>query len=267
MLVYPAINPVALEIGPLKVHWYGVMYLIAFAQAWGIVTFRAKNSVQRWSPEQISDLIFYGAVGAVLGGRLGYVLFYNFGYFLEEPLWLFKVWQGGMSFHGGLMGVIVALLLLSRKDQRHVFDVLDFLAPAVPLGLGFGRLGNFIGGELWGRPASPDLPWAMVFPHVDNVPRHPSQLYQMLLEGGLLFVIVFWFSAKPRPRGAVMGVWLMSYGCIRIVEEFFRQPDAQLNFIAFGWLTMGQALSTPMVVFGMLLLGWAYRQKTYAGKP
>jgi len=262
MLVFPSIDPVALELGPLKVHWYGVMYLLAFAQAWGLATYRAKSVPVPWNNDQISDLIFYGAVGVVLGGRLGYVLFYNFSHFLQEPLWLFKVWEGGMSFHGGLLGVITALIFFSYKEQRHPVDVLDFIAPAVPLGLGLGRLGNFIGGELWGRPTSADIPWAMIFPHVDNLPRHPSQLYQMFLEGLVLFGIVFWFSARPRPRAAVIGVWLLSYGCIRFVEEFFRQPDAQLNFIAFDWLTMGQALSAPMVVAGILILVWAYRQKS-----
>lgn len=261
MLIYPDINPVALELGPVKIHWYGLMYLLAFSMAWAVATYRAKAKGGVWNKDQIGDLIFYGAMGVVLGGRLGYVFFYHFDRFLDEPLWLFKVWEGGMSFHGGFLGVIAALVLFSRKESKHPLDVLDFVAPIVPLGLAAGRMGNFIGGELWGRATSADIPWAMVFPHVDQQPRHPSQLYQMLLEGLLLFVIVFWYSAKPRPRSAVTGLGLIGYGCFRFFVEFFRQPDAHLNYVAFNWLTMGQALSTPMILAGFMIMVWAYRHE------
>ncbi|MBV1874463.1 MAG: prolipoprotein diacylglyceryl transferase [Gammaproteobacteria bacterium] len=262
MLIYPDIDPVALALGPVTIHWYGLMYLLAFSMAWGIARYRGRAVVNRpWSDDEVSDLIFYGALGVVLGGRFGYVIFYNFDRFLGDPLWLFKVWEGGMAFHGGFLGVWVALIIFSRRHKRHIFDVMDFVAPIVPLGLAAGRLGNFIGGELWGRAVASDVPWAMVFSHVDNVPRHPSQLYQMSLEGILLFIIVFWFSSKPRPRLAVSGLWIFCYGCFRFILEFFRQPDAHLNYVAFDWLTMGQALSLPMVLLGLGAVIWAYRQK------
>ncbi|MEX2131686.1 MAG: prolipoprotein diacylglyceryl transferase [Pseudohongiellaceae bacterium] len=262
MLSYPDINPVAIQIGPLAIHWYGIMYIVAFGGAWLLATYRARSHPGNWTAEQISDLVFYGALGAVVGGRLGSVLFYNFNQFLADPLWLLRVWEGGMSFHGGFLGVMAAFYWYGRKLQRHYFDVLDFIAPMAPFGLGVGRIGNFIGGELWGRPTT--VPWGMVFPHVDNLPRHPSQLYQAGLEGVILFSIMWWFSSRPRPRYAVSGLFGVGYGCFRFFVEFFREPDSDIGFIAFGWLTMGQLLSIPMVLAGVILLVLAYRSKPIA---
>ncbi|WP_210397141.1 prolipoprotein diacylglyceryl transferase [Motiliproteus sediminis] len=257
MLTYPHIDPVALELGPLKIHWYGLMYLGGFAAAWWLAKRRAQAEGSGWSREQVSDLIFYCALGVVLGGRLGYVLFYNFERFLAEPLWLFAVWEGGMAFHGGLLGVTAAILWFARKQHKDFFAVTDFVAPLVPIGLGLGRLGNFIGGELWGRAT--DLPWAMVFPRADALARHPSQLYQFALEGVVLFSVLWWFSSRPRPAGSVAGLFLTLYGCFRFLVEFVREPDQQLGYIAFDWLTMGQLLSLPMVIGGVVLIGWAYQ--------
>jgi len=251
VLTYPDIDPVAISLGPLQVHWYGLMYLLGFAAAWWLGKRRAAQQHSPLQPHQISDLIFYGALGVVVGGRAGYVLFYHFDYFLQDPLWLFAVWEGGMSFHGGLIGVIVALTLYARKLDIRFFCMMDFVAPLVPIGLGAGRLGNFIGGELWGRVS--DVPWAMVFPNAGELPRHPSQLYQFMLEGLLLFVILWCYSAKPRPTMTVSGLFLICYGLFRFVVEFFRQPDAHLNFVALNWLTMGQLLSLPMIVGGLIL--------------
>ncbi|MGI9250723.1 MAG: prolipoprotein diacylglyceryl transferase [Pseudohongiellaceae bacterium] len=263
MLTYPDINPIAFAIGPLTVHWYGLMYVIAFGGAWGLATFRSRSQQpRRWSSEQVSDLVFYGALGAVLGGRMGSVLFYNFGRFLDDPLWLLRVWEGGMSFHGGLLGVLLAFFLYARRIRRDFFEVMDFIAPFVPFGLGAGRLGNFIGGELWGRPT--DVPWGMVFPHVDRLARHPSQLYQLALEGVVLFIIVWWFSSRPRPRYAVTGLFSIGYGIFRFFVEFFREPDRDIGFIAFNWLTMGQLLSIPMIVIGGYLIWLAYRKQAAA---
>ena len=259
MLTYPNIDPVAFSIGPLDVHWYGIMYIVAFSGAWLMATYRAGKTTGQWTSEQISDLVFYGALGAVVGGRLGSVFFYNFDRLLENPLWLFQVWEGGMSFHGGFLGVLAAFYWYSRKLQRPWFEVLDFIAPFAPFGLGAGRLGNFIGGELWGRPT--DVPWGMVFPYPDQQPRHPSQLYEFALEGVVLFTIVWWFSSKPRPRYAVSGVFSLGYGVFRFFVEFFREPDADIGFIAFGWLTMGQLLCVPMIIAGILLLYIAYGNK------
>jgi len=276
MLTYPQIDPVAFSIGPLSVHWYGIMYIIAFGGAWFLARRRAASEVakpaHRWSDEQISDMVFYGALGAVIGGRLGSVLFYNFGQFLQDPLWLLRVWEGGMSFHGGILGVMLAFYLYSRKVKRNYFDILDFVAPMVPFGLGAGRVGNFIGGELWGRPT--DSAFGMVFPHVDDLARHPSQLYQAFLEGVVLFAIVWWFSSRPRPRYAVAGLFGVVYGAQRIFVEFFREPDEWLGFVAFEWLTMGQLLSVPMIAAGAFMLYLAYRsdsqetsQEEPQGKP
>ena len=260
MLTYPSIDPVAIQLGPLKVHWYGIMYLIGFAAAWWLGMRRAKKPGSGWSPEQMSDLIFYGALGAVLGGRIGYTLFYANENFLSDPLMVFRVWEGGMSFHGGFLGVLFAMFIYSQKQKRKFFDVMDFLAPLTPIGLGAGRMGNFINGELWGRVS--DVPWAMVFPSGGDQPRHPSQLYEFFLEGVVLFLIVWFYSAKPRPRMAVSGVFALCYGLFRFIVEFARQPDSHLQFIAFGWLTMGQLLSAPMIILGLGLLWWAYNKNT-----
>ncbi|SIS86161.1 prolipoprotein diacylglyceryl transferase [Neptunomonas antarctica] len=255
------IDPVALDLGFIQVHWYGLMYLIGFGGAFWLGSYRAKQAGSGWTEEQVSDLIFWGAMGVVLGGRMGYVLFYNFDQFLSDPLWLFAVWEGGMSFHGGLLGVMVMLWLFGKKHGKSFMEMGDFVAPLVPLGLGAGRVGNFIGGELWGRAA--DVPWAVVFPRTgDGIARHPSQLYEALLEGVVMFIVLWWFSSKPRPRMAVSALFLILYGVFRSSIEFFREPDAHIGYIAFGWLTEGQLLSLPMIIVGTLLLLWAYKQKS-----
>lgn len=258
MLPYPDIDPVAIELGPLKVRWYGLMYLVGFAAAWGLMRWRSARGWQGWKREQIDDLVFWGAIGVIVGGRVGYVVFYQFEAWLADPLMLVRIWEGGMSFHGGLIGVIVVMLWFARARGKSVFGVTDFVAPVTPLGLAAGRLGNFINGELWGRVT--DAPWAMVFPGAGPQPRHPSQLYELALEGIALFVLLWWFSARPRPAGAVSGLFLLGYGAFRFVAEFAREPDAHLGFLAFGWLTMGQLLCLPMVIGGAGLMLWAYRR-------
>ena len=259
MFTFPQINPVVISLGPLSIHWYGVMYIIAFGGAWVLASYRRNMKPNQWSTDQISDLIFYGAIGAVVGGRLGSVFFYNFDRFLEDPLWVFRVWEGGMSFHGGLLGVGVALYFYSKSLRKGFWETIDFIVPFVPFGLGAGRIGNFIGGELWGRPT--DVPWGMVFPHVDQLPRHPSQLYEVALEGVALFILLWWFSSNPRPRLAVSGVFALGYGSFRFFIEFFREPDQQIGLIAFEWLTMGQLLSVPMAAGGILLLFLSYNKQ------
>ena len=259
MLTYPDIDPIAFQVGPLKVHWYGIMYLVGFGAAWWLGRRRALRPNSGWTEQQISDLIFYGALGAVLGGRTGYVLFYDLPAYLAEPLRIFKIWEGGMSFHGGLIGVMAAMLLYSRHLKKTFFEVMDFLAPLVPVGLGAGRLGNFINGELWGRVT--DVPWAMVFPNGGPLPRHPSQLYEACMEGLVLFAILWLYSQKPRPRMAVSGLFILCYGLFRFSVEFVRQPDAQLGYLALGWVTMGQILSTPLILIGSLLLWWSYKRQ------
>ena len=268
MLKYPEIDPVLLSLGPfdiagktlgpLEVHWYGIMYLFGFLGAWLVAMNRAKQPNSFVSKAQIEDLIVYGAMGVIIGGRFGYVLFYYFDRFLLDPLWLFRVWEGGMSFHGGMLGVVAALWLYSRKIRQPFLAVTDFVAPMVPLGLGFGRLGNFIGQELWGRAT--DVSWGMVFPRDPlGLTRHPSQLYQAFLEGLVLFVVLLWFSSKPRPRGAVGGLFLLLYGCFRFSVEFVREPDSHIGFDMLGWMTRGQLLSLPMIGLGVGLMLWVYR--------
>lgn len=260
MLIYPNINPVALDLGFFQIHWYGVMYLLAFGCAWALATYRAKQ--RGWNGDMVSDLIFFGALGVILGGRIGYVFFYAFEQFLQNPLWLFQVWTGGMSFHGGFLGVAIAMIFWCKKYQKSWFETLDFVVPCVPTGLMFGRIGNFIGGELWGRPVqNMDYPLAMIFPHVDNIARHPSQLYQALCEGLLLFIVLWWFSSKPRPRMAVSAVFLIGYGIARFTVEFFREPDNGQLFIAS--LSKGQVLTIPMIIIGVILLMMAYQKKIY----
>ena len=264
MLHYPVINPVAFTIGPLHVHWYGLMYLLGFASAWGLATLRGKKNGE-WTANQVGDLIFYSALGVIVGGRLGYMLFYDFPDLIQSPLTLFKVWDGGMSFHGGLIGVCVAVYFFSRSVKKPFWVVMDFGAPLVPIGLGLGRLGNFINDELWGRVSH--VPWAMVFPNAGPEPRHPSQLYEFFLEGVVLFLILWFFSKKPRPTMAVSALFLFCYGVFRFSIEFFRQPDPQLGFVAFGWVTMGQVLSLPMIVAGLVWLIIIYYQSRRDSAP
>ena len=257
MLSFPNIDPVAISLGPIDIRWYGVMYLLGFTIAWVLARYRIRQGYMKMSKQQLSDLVFYIALGAVLGGRIGYVLFYQFPVFIDHPLILFKIWEGGMSFHGGLVGVIASAYVFARRLKVRFFTLIDFVAPLIPPGLGLGRIGNFIGGELWGRVT--DVPWAMVFPHVDHLPRHPSQLYQAMLEGVILFVILWWFSSKRPPPMTVSGMFLLFYGSFRFLVEFFREPDQHIGTVALDWLSMGQLLSLPMMGLGLFLLYRGYR--------
>lgn len=256
MLTYPSINPVAFSLGPLHVHWYGLMYLLGMLLAWLLGHWRNRHYHLGWSSEQITDLIFYSALGLIIGGRVGYMFFYQWPQFIQEPLALLRIWEGGMSFHGGLIGGVIGLCFFAHKTKKPLRAITDFAAPLVPLGLGAGRIGNFINGELWGSPT--EMPWGMVFPHVDELPRHASQLYEFGLEGIALFLVVWFYASKPRPLGRVTAVFLIGYAICRMIAELFRQPDAQLGYLAFDWLTMGQLLSIPMIVVG-LCLWWAKR--------
>ena len=258
MLPYPVVDPVAFALGPIRVHWYGLTYLFGFVMAWVLARWRARHYQLAWTNQNIDDLIFYGALGVILGGRIGYMTFYNTHDLLVSPWNLFKLWEGGMSFHGGLLGVVIAMWLLARKLNKPWLEVTDFIAPLVPLGLAAGRIGNFINGELWGRVS--DAPWAMIFPHAGPLPRHPSQLYEFGLEGLGLFILVWCYAAKPRPKGAVSAIFLMGYAVSRLVVECFREPDVQMGFVAFNWMTMGQILSIPMLLAG-LGLWWMKRCK------
>ncbi|MFL0800651.1 MAG: prolipoprotein diacylglyceryl transferase [Agarilytica sp.] len=272
MLTYPQIDPVAISlgafelfgktIGPVNVHWYGLMYLFGFTAAWLLGTYRTRSAHSPINKAQMEDLVFYGAMGVVVGARVGYIFFYNFGQFLENPMILLKVWEGGMSFHGGLLGVVIAMNMYAKKVQRPFIDVMDFTAPLVPLGLGFGRLGNFIGGELWGRQT--DVAWGMIFPKdVDQLIRHPSQLYQAFFEGLVLFLILYFFSRKQRPRYTVCSLFLIGYGIFRFGVEFVREPDAHIGYV-FGWMTRGQILTVPMILIGAVIFYYAYRHPKFA---
>ncbi|PXW82285.1 prolipoprotein diacylglyceryl transferase [Nitrosomonas sp. Nm84] len=266
MLVHPQIDPVAISVGPLSVHWYGLMYLLGFTLFILLGRYRIKHNPHSvFTYETLDDALFYGMLGVILGGRLGHVLFYQFGYYLEHPLQIFAIWEGGMSFHGGFLGVIIAMSLVARKHQLKWLSVTDFIAPLVPLGLGAGRIGNFINAELWGRPT--DAPWGMVFPYVDELPRHPSQLYQFALEGIVFFIFIWIYSAKPRPTGAVSGMFLIGYGVLRSFAEFYREPeDGFMGVLTLG-VTMGQWLSIPMILTGIAVLIWANRQATSHPSP
>ena len=260
-LQFPVIDPIIFSIGPVALRWYGLMYLIGFLGAMFIANKAADKSGSQWTREQVSDLLFYGFLGVILGGRIGYVLFYQFDYFLTEPLYLFKIWLGGMSFHGGLLGVIAAIYIFARKVNKSFLLVGDFVAPLVPIGLGFGRLGNFINAELWGRQS--DVPWAMVFPTDPlQLPRHPSQLYEFFLEGVVLFAILYIISRKPRNLGLASGAFLIGYGVFRTIIEFFREPDAHLG-LYFSLFSKGQILSVPMILGGFLViyLGYIIQEK------
>jgi phosphatidylglycerol:prolipoprotein diacylglycerol transferase len=258
MLIHPQIDPVAIALGPLAVRWYGLMYLLGF----GIAFLLARSRIKRGMSGNISyavfdDLFFFSVLGVVLGGRLGYVLFYKPVYYLSHPLEILSVWQGGMSFHGGFLGVIIAMLYIARKHRIRWLAITDFIAPLVPPALAAGRIGNFINGELWGRVT--EASWGMVFRGAGALPRHPSQLYQFALEGVLLFVILWWYSARPRPMGAVSAMFLIGYGALRFCAEFFREPDDFLGLLAFS-LSMGQWLSLPMIIAGIAMLAWAGRK-------
>lgn len=260
MLVHPQFNPVALQIGPIAIHWYGLTYLVAFGLFLWLASIRVKKpwfAETGWTRRDVEDLLFYGVLGVVLGGRLGFVLFYNFDHYLKNPLEVFSVWKGGMSFHGGLLGVGAAMALFAMSRKRSVLQTFDLIAPCVPTGLASGRIGNFINGELYGRFADPSLPWAMVFPQSgSDQPRHPSQLYQFGLEGMLLFVLLWLYARKQRSPGQVTGVFIFGYGVCRFVVEYFRQPDKGLENLALG-LSMGQWLCIPMILGGAALWAWA----------
>jgi len=272
MIQYHAVNKIALEIGPffgygpLKVHWYGIMYLVAFATAWWLGRVRAKRPGSTWKATDIDDFMFFCMLGVIIGGRLGYVLFYGLSFWTaQDPFYPFKVWDGGMSFHGGLLGVIIALAIFAVRRKRPIADVFDFAAPLPGLGLAAGRIGNFINGELWGKPT--DVPWAFV---VDGVPRHATQLYEAGLEGLLLALILWWFTSRPRPRMAPSGLFLIVYSLARITVEFWRLPDDHLNpsahgYLVGGWFTMGMLLSLPMLLIGLTLLFMAYRRRAASG--
>ena len=258
-MTYPQIDPVAFSIGPLSVHWYGLTYLIGIGAVWALAHWRASKADAIFTREQVSDLIFYSAIGVIVGGRLGYGVFYAPGQWLADPLWIFKLQQGGMAFHGGMLGVLAAFWYFARKTGQRYFTVADFIVPMIPLALASGRIGNFINGELWGHPT--DLPWGMVFPADPmQLVRHPSQLYQACFEGLLLFATLFVYSMKPRPTGVITGMFGVGYGIARIAAEFFREPDAHIGYLVGDWLTMGMLLSLPMSVVGSAIMAWGYRQ-------
>ncbi|NRR34264.1 prolipoprotein diacylglyceryl transferase [Oxalobacteraceae bacterium] len=262
MLIHPMPNPVAFALGPVQIHWYGLMYVLAFALfiALGRVRIRQPHiAAQGWKNEDLDDMLFYGMLGVVLGGRMGEVLFYRWDYFSVHPLEIFQIWRGGMSFHGGFIGVILAMALWARKARRNVFDVYDFITPLVPLGYACGRLGNFINAELPGRVADATLPWAMIWPNVDLLPRHPSPIYQLLVDGIMVFLILWPYARKARPRLAVGAMYTLLYGCARFFTEYFRTPDWQVEVAGLP-ITSGQMLSLPMIAGALLMLAWAYKK-------
>ncbi len=262
MLIHPQFNPIALSLGPLKVHWYGLTYLAAFTMFYLLATRRAATAYYvglGWTRERIEDLLFYGVLGVVLGGRLGYVLFYKPAYYFSHPTDIVAVWQGGMAFHGGLLGVMAAIAIYGWRHRKPFFEIADLVVPCIPVGLAAGRIGNFINGELWGRQADASLPWAMIFPQSgSDMPRHPSQLYQFGLEGLLLFALLWWYARLPRQLGAVSGAFLFGYGVFRFVAEYFREPDSFLGLLTFN-MSMGQWLCVPMIVLGALF--WVAAKK------
>jgi len=266
MLTYPQIDPVAVHLGPLRIHWYGIMYVLGFGIAWWLARCRAAQAGSRWTPVDVDDLIYWAMLGVILGGRIGYVLFYGTSFWALDPFYPFKIWEGGMSFHGALIGVMASLALFAWRRRRHVLDVLDFTAPLPGLGILAGRIGNFINGELWGGPTQ--QPWGFLVPIGPGgqlEARHASQLYEGLLEGLVLFIVLWLFSARPRPRGAVIGLGLAWYGLVRCLIELVRVPDAQLGYLAGGWLTMGQLLSLPMLAAGLALLLRAWLRPQASG--
>ncbi|UTY58142.1 MULTISPECIES: prolipoprotein diacylglyceryl transferase [unclassified Massilia] len=268
MLIHPMPDPVAFSLGPVQIHWYGLMYVLAFAMFLALGRLRVKQphiAAQGWKPEDLDDMLFYGMLGVVVGGRLGEVIFYRPEFFLANPIEIFKVWHGGMSFHGGFLGVLLAMWLWSRKAKRNLLDVYDFIAPLVPLGYAAGRIGNFINAELPGRVADPSLPWAMIWPNVDALPRHPSPIYQALIDGLLVFAILWPFARKARPRLAVGAMFTLLYGCARFFTEYFRTPDYEVHFAGVT-ITSGQLLSLPMIAAALLMLLWSYKYSAGA-KP
>lgn len=258
MLTYPEISPVAFHLFSWPVHWYGLMYLVGFLAGWGVLALREHYSPHGFTKEQISDVVFYTALGAIIGGRLGYMFFYDWPLLLENPWLVFQTWKGGMSFHGGLLGVLVAMIIFAKKHKKRFLELTDFIAPVVPIGLGAGRIGNFINSELWGRVT--DSSFGMIFPNGGPMPRHPSQLYEFSMEGVLMFVILFAYAWKPKPMGAVSGLFALLYGIFRCTAEFFREPDIQIGYL-FGGMTEGQLLSLPLIVVGILLLVYAYKKR------
>ena len=263
VLTYPNLNPIALKLGPLEIHWYGIMYMLAFIIGYALLRRRVHHEPYTdepsWSADDVSSVIFYTIAGVLLGGRLGYVLFYKPVYYFTHTLDMVKIWDGGMSFHGGAIGVIITLAWFARRYHRPFLTVADLLVPMVPIGLGLGRIGNFINGELWGRPADPSLPWAMIFPQVDNTPRHPSQLYEFLLEGVLLFALLQLYDRRRPAAGCISGAFLLGYGVFRFIAEHFREPDSYLGVLGLG-LSMGQWLCVPMMIAGPLLWWWSRRR-------
>ncbi len=265
MIIFPDIDPVAIDLGVLQIRWYGISYICGILLAWYLLKYKAKSKPDLdWSAEQVSDLVYYATLGVILGGRLGSVIFYNLPYYLANPFDILKVWQGGMSFHGGLLGVALSTWYYSHKVNKTFFNTTDFLIPVVPVGLFFGRIANFINAELWGAPTS--LPWGIVFPNAGGIPRHPSQLYEALLEGLLLFIIMWFYSSRQRPRMAVSGVFLLGYGVFRSAVEFVREPDRNIGYLIGDWLTMGQVLSLPMIIIGSILIYLAYTKNKLSSK-
>jgi len=260
MINYPGFNPIAFELGPVKVHWYGIMYLLGFAGAWWLARRRAAKPGSSWKPDDVDDLIFFCMLGVILGGRIGYVLFYGLKFWAIDAWYPLKLWEGGMSFHGGLLGVVAAMTLFAWRRGRNAADVYDFTAPLPALGLFFGRIGNFINGELWGKVTT--VPWGF---KVNGEVRHASQLYEAGLEGLLLFTVLWWYTAKPRPRLAPSGLFMLGYGLARSVVEFVRVPDEHIGYLAGGWFTEGQLLSLPMIIVGIAFLAWAYRARVPSG--
>lgn len=254
MIPFPPIDPVAFKLGPVAVHWYGLSYIVGIGLGWGLLHDRAGRSNGRWTRDQIADLVFYAALGAVLGGRIGYILFYNLSSYLAQPLSILAVWRGGMSFHGGAIGLSLALAWFARSNKRSFLEVADFLVPVVPIGLGLGRLANFVNQELWGAATS--LPWGVLFtnPAAGGIARHPTQIYEAVLEGLVLFLILNVLARKPRAHGTLMACFLMCYALFRFAVEFVREPDAHIGYLAFDWLTMGQLLSIPMFLIGLVML-------------
>lgn len=248
---FPNINPVAFSLGSLDIYWYGITYLLGFYGGWFFGKIRAQKPYSPISVEAVNDLVFYGAMGVIMGGRIGYTLFYNFSAFIDDPILIFKIRQGGMSLHGGVLGVIFAYWLMAKKHHCKTFQLIDFIAPLSCFGLFFGRVGNFINGELWGKTTN--VPWGVVFPYAGPLPRHPSQLYEAFLEGIVIFIILWAYTAKERPYLSPTGLILMLYGCFRFFVEFYRMPDAHIGYVAWGWLTQGQILSTPMIIVGLTL--------------